>query len=150
MNSKAVKVRNNKTGWKVFFWFYVILTVAGITIIFFQADYKWYEALIQIPLYTLAITGLHGFAYNRKYLSSKIWLFTLFLLILSDLYDWSGLFFQPQEWIVPFNGLKLLIPFIVFGSLFIFLTILPILALYQYSLKSPQIWEQPSGTRPLS
>ncbi len=126
----------SKLKWKIFFW--VLASLEGLSMIynFVYPEEQGLGSIIgELIVYSLILTGLFGFAYNKKILFQKFWRYLIPAGIGWDVYTifLTGYFEVTEEYEL----------YILIGTLVIL--VLPILifqylALFFYSYKSENIW----------
>ena len=125
----------SKTKWKVFFWVILVLELVSIGFIFIDSEGTVLEIVTELIIYPIIVIGIYGFAYDKRIMFRKLWIFMIPVGLAFDIYsyytlDWN--FGSPEEMYFT-AGLSLVI-----GIPFMFLQYL---ALYKYGSKSPEIWQ---------
>ena len=129
------ETNNSKKLWKVFFW--IILSLETVTIIgmMFDPEEDWIDVISELIIYSLIITGLFGFSYNKKILYRKLWIFIIPVGILYDIYtlstyEWRNISSMMELYIIAGSIILITLPILIFQYM----------ALYKYCYKSPKIW----------
>jgi hypothetical protein len=84
--------------WKAYFFFALAVTVCGFAVVVFfddGADQLWWE-WIDIPLYSLQLVGLFGFAYWRRLGSPSLWQFILVATVLYEAWNLYSMASDPE------------------------------------------------------
>ncbi len=125
--------------WKIFFWFIASLQALSIPFYFIFPDELDISYLIgDLVVYSTILTGIFGFAYNKKILFPRFWLYLIPVGISWDIY--SLFFMKDFEMDDDTDNTEL---FILIGITVIFvlpLIVFQYLALYFYSDKSAKVW----------
>lgn len=135
LEGEALSVRK-KTGWKIFFWLYFCVEIAGMVSMFFAEDEAVFDIVGEVVVYSLVLVGLFAFAYNKKIAAPQLWKIVLLILIAWDCYIFIGIFIDEVYAGVEF-------PVIIGISCFVVpILFLQYFALYQYSFQSKEIWQK--------
>lgn len=134
----AEKQPVSKTKWKVFFWGVLVLDVLSLITILNDPERTFLYILLEAVVYSSILIGLFGFSFNRKIINRKVWGYMIPIGIAFDIYSISYSlsnielnFESPEEmYVVVAIAIALVVP----------LMFLQYLALFKYSLRSPEIW----------
>ena len=121
--------------WKIYFWILLIFTVLYHVTLGFPRVWE----VIDLVFNTIAIIGLFGFCWERSIFRRLFWkiftpVFVVWLIFCSFILPESEKLekINPPEW---YNAIDLVFSLV--------LTLLLILALYLYSFRKSDLWEQP-------
>lgn len=67
--------------WKIYFVFYVLISILGVASLFFIPDLGWAE-YIGVPISILATVGLFGFTFLKRIYTPKFWFFVFIVNVL--------------------------------------------------------------------
>ncbi len=159
MSETALQPPRPHIGWKIFYWFHVIIFIiwSMLTLIVLLApdsvpisgdikfsftalkqdllaDSSLFEFLFNFVLLFFLTLGLYGYIYSKKIGTAKFWMLILIMDFINSSYDIFSFTSSDSE------GLDLT-SLIIISILIILFTFFELLALYRYSLKSPQIWD---------
>jgi hypothetical protein len=126
---------HSKAAWKGFFWVILVFEVLSLIASFYVPIISWFALIAEIIIYGLILTGLFGFAYNKKILYKNLWGYLIPSGIFFDVYSIFSEDFGELS-----NDLEL---YFVIGLIVVFalpLMFFQYLALYKYRFKSDSIW----------
>lgn len=121
--------------WKIYLWLSVAIFSFSEGVDFTTSDISAENFLELLVMYT-ALLGVFGYVYKLRIYSVQIWkiwtiVFFLYTFITTLLTDWSTFIQLAEPGFIAF-----FIPFAVV------LTVPLLIALYLYSFRSPEIWEE--------
>jgi hypothetical protein len=125
----------SKLGWKIFFWFILIIELLSVSAALFDHEENIVELAAETLLYSAILFGLFGFSYNKKFFIRKFWGYLIPTGLFWDIYTLSTIGWTEIETTEElYFSVGLLI---VIG---LPLLILQYTALFKYSFRSPEIW----------
>lgn len=125
-----------KTGWKIFFWLYLIVEILGVIGLFFSADESVFDVVGEVVVYSFVLVGLFAFAYNKKIAIPLVWKLVMLVLFGWDCYIFSSVYTEDV-----FGGLDAYVAIGISVPIAIVL-FLQYFALYQYAFQSKEIWNK--------
>lgn len=131
----------SKTGWKIFFWVLLVLEVLSLAYMAIDPAETLLKTLLETLIYLSILTGIFGFAYDRKLLFRRFWVALIPVGLIYDAYtllmlDWGFESAEEMYFSLALIAL-LLIPLMFFQYL----------GLYSYACKSAQIWQPDADTK---
>jgi len=130
----------SKLKWKILFW--VILTLEVISFFsmyFYPDDEGILYHILELWIYTTILTGIFGYAYNRKILNPTFWRRFIPVGICWDIYTLYRAFISQEQEIAP-EYLVIWIGALL--AIFLPIVFLQYYAIYKYSFKSDDIWQK--------
>jgi hypothetical protein len=129
--------RPSKGKWKFFFWLSLVLESLAVVSMLFDLEHNAIaELLAEAVVYTVILTGLYGYAYDKKIGQQRLWGAVIPLGLAWDI------FFMAST-ILAIDGGDPMELYITIGALVLFspLWIFQYLALFRYRFRSPEIWQ---------
>lgn len=133
--SDGNKDTRSKKKWKLFFWIILVLEVLSITSMFIDPAEQWFDILGEVLIYSVILTGLFGFSYDKKIFTRKLWGYIIPVGIIYDIYiisttRWEDMGTTEELYFVIGFMIVVGLPIIIFQYL----------ALYKYCFRSAEIW----------
>ncbi len=132
-----VLVLRKKTGWKIMFWCYLFIELAGVASMLFGSDEPVFDIVGEIVVYSFAFVGIFAFAYNKKIATPLLWRIVILVLFFWDCYVFIAGYMDGS-----YAGLELVATLSIAGIVSVML-FLQYFALYQYAYQSKEIWNRP-------
>ncbi len=136
LEGEILSVRK-KTGWKVFFWFYLFFEMLGMIGVFFVENDGIFDIVAEFVVYTFVLVGLFAFAYSKKVATPVLWRVVMLILFIWDCYIFGGAFMEGA-----YTGLNIYITMVILISVAI-VAFFQYFALYLYAFQSKEIWNKP-------
>ncbi|TQV73773.1 hypothetical protein FLL45_12960 [Aliikangiella marina] len=128
--------KKGKNLWKAFF---VISFLLYLIALFFILDFIRNDPLIttfDLIIDTLLLTGLYGFAFDRKLLFKGFWIVLLISAMGIDAYDYFANGFVSSD------AGELFVFYLAISLFLLTVSFIQYLALFMYSFSSDDIWRQ--------